>query len=915
LDVIAQNVVNVNTKGYVRKVMNPESRVLAGRGAGVQEGGLTRMVNESLLKDIRKNTSVLGKLQVEQSYYPRIDDLFGEVGKDSSISHTIQEFFEAIEVLATDANKPATQLTLAQSGKDVVDRLQSMTAGLQTLRAETDREIEDTVALINQELANIHDLNVKIVKNAAISTGVADLEDKRDLALNRLAEMIDIQYFSRNDGAVIVYTKAGDMLLDNQPQTMAYSANTNIDPWMTRAGGHFSAITLGTDTADMAETIQSGKLKALIDFRDTILPNMQAEMDNLAASLRDTINQVHNRGTILPAISGSATGTRIFAKQGDIVDDAADATADIYRNGALEAAHGGLAFNNLNATYPYLATITATNAIFTAANYPAGTTFTIDNADTPRNNGTYRVVSRDSNNQITVEKVNPRQTIQLSDSDDVVIATFDTDGNQLFKTTLNTIMQTNYSGTYGPTAGDGRTSADFEAKGSRADWSVNEVSAHIESWLRSQGYTTAECKLNSDGKLAIDLKTTGVSLAFRDQSASADGSTHADATIQFDVDGDGATDETVEGFSNFFGLNDFFVNDGQYSIYDSAIQASTYTTTVSRNLRLLDGTGQIGNEISVPAGSSLEDIATLINRHTRTNESALLTSTDFTTSSDVTISVSDGSSTITSVTIAAGTFSLYEIAGKLSTNGIQASVVQEDSGYRLRLHDSSGDALTVDMTGGTIGSTTLGATLSMQQTERMRAAVVPEGSGYRLRVVHSQNREIYAASDLDGNGASLRTDLGFNKAAVRSASLIDVRADIQTAPENISRGAMQYNSDIGRYYLSEGDNQTALQMATAMTTKNSMSSAGGIYAGKYSFSEYASASISLAARNASHSADALDYQTTLNQSLEFQYTSYSGVNLDEEVASMIDFQQAYTASARVITALQEMLETLTSIIR
>jgi flagellar hook-associated protein 1 FlgK len=47
-------------------------------------------------------------------------------------------------------------------------------------------------------------------------------------------------------------------------------------------------------------------------------------------------------------------------------------------------------------------------------------------------------------------------------------------------------------------------------------------------------------------------------------------------------------------------------------------------------------------------------------------------------------------------------------------------------------------------------------------------------------------------------------------------------------------------------------------------------------------------------------------QTALNEQLE----SEAGVNLDEEAANMVKFQRAYQASARMMTALDEMLNTI-----
>ena len=56
----------------------------------------------------------------------------------------------------------------------------------------------------------------------------------------------------------------------------------------------------------------------------------------------------------------------------------------------------------------------------------------------------------------------------------------------------------------------------------------------------------------------------------------------------------------------------------------------------------------------------------------------------------------------------------------------------------------------------------------------------------------------------------------------------------------------------------------------------------------------------------------VDNQTVLVGEIDNRRLSVSGVNLDEEMVNMIRFQQAYNASARLISAIDEMLEVLIS---
>ena len=73
-----------------------------------------------------------------------------------------------------------------------------------------------------------------------------------------------------------------------------------------------------------------------------------------------------------------------------------------------------------------------------------------------------------------------------------------------------------------------------------------------------------------------------------------------------------------------------------------------------------------------------------------------------------------------------------------------------------------------------------------------------------------------------------------------------------------------------------------------------------------SLSDYGGAILSLDATQAKNSSDQFDAQNALYQTLSNKAAADSGVNLDEEMGNMILLQNAYAASARVITTTSQL---------
>ena len=152
-------------------------------------------------------------------------------------------------------------------------------------------------------------MNAQIETTQAKGQPTAELEDLRDQAINKVSEFVDIRYFARSSGAVVVTLADGRTLADTFATTFSHATGAAFSATISYPSAGVSPILL--NGTDVTSTIQSGEIRGLIDARDTVLPNIQAEIDNLSLVLRDQINILHNAGAGLPP-ANTLTGTRTF---------------------------------------------------------------------------------------------------------------------------------------------------------------------------------------------------------------------------------------------------------------------------------------------------------------------------------------------------------------------------------------------------------------------------------------------------------------------------------------------------------------------------------------------------------------------------------------------------------------------------
>ncbi len=310
LNAVANNIANVNTPGYSRKIINTEQRVLTGVGAGVQIAEITRAIDQGLLKSLRLEIGALNELGVQENFFERVQELFGKPGDNTSLSHTINELTQALETLAVTPDRTLEQSEVVRQGDEVARKLRDMTTTIQELRQQADAEITAVVARMNKLGQDISNLNDQIVRNSATSKDVTDLKDQRDQLIDQLSELVDIRIFFRGDGDAVIFTSAGRTLVDNNATKITHDPASTVGSTTTKAGG-FNPIFAGQEIIgnDITSQLRSGKLKGLVDLRDSVLTDIQSQLDELAGELRDTFNQIHNRGVAFPG-QQSYTGTR-----------------------------------------------------------------------------------------------------------------------------------------------------------------------------------------------------------------------------------------------------------------------------------------------------------------------------------------------------------------------------------------------------------------------------------------------------------------------------------------------------------------------------------------------------------------------------------------------------------------------------
>ena len=137
-----------------------------------------------------------------------------------------------------------------------------------------------------------------------------------------------------------------------------------------------------------------------------------------------------------------------------------------------------------------------------------------------------------------------------------------------------------------------------------------------------------------------------------------------------------------------------------------------------------------------------------------------------------------------------------------------------------------------------------------------------------------------------------------------------VRTTVLANPSKLSLAKLQLDAAVGEAAIGSGDNRGSAELVEALSAAVNLGKDGITTLPRLS-----TKLLSSAGTQASRARDALNEASTRLEDAVNRRDSFSGVNLDEELAQMVVLQNSYSAAARVMTTANQMLEVLIGMVR
>ena len=332
VDTISQNIANVSTPGYTRQRVKLQALQGTGGAGGVEIVSIDRVRDLFVDHQIRTANQTAGRHEARAGILSRVEIALAEP-TESGLRAVMSRFWNAWRDLSNSPDLTAARAVVVESSADLATTAQTLRGAFDALRAETDVRLVAGANEINALSEEISSLNQQIVELSAVGSGPSRLLDQRDLALDRLSTLADVQLRERADGRIDV--TIGGRSLVRGAQAFAIYGDPNI--------ANSNYVDLKFVAGDAPVVVTSGQLGGLLEQRDSYLPGRIAELDALIGELITDVNALHAAGR---GLDGS-TGTAFFTGA-----DASDIAVNAVVRGDLDKLAAATNWTALNGTPP-----------------------------------------------------------------------------------------------------------------------------------------------------------------------------------------------------------------------------------------------------------------------------------------------------------------------------------------------------------------------------------------------------------------------------------------------------------------------------------------------------------------------------------------------------------------------------------
>ncbi|NNM12144.1 MAG: flagellar hook-associated protein FlgK [Pseudomonadales bacterium] len=298
------NIANAGVEGYSRQetVFSSRDAQFVGGGfvgSGVSVETIRRVTDRFVVSQVISDTTRANELGVVADGLEQLDQLLAE--DNTGLSSVLTSLFNALQSASESPTSiPLRQQVLSEAER-LVDRYQSVQGQLESLSALSGEVIGGVVGEINALASGIANVNQRIIDAKTFSTTdeVNDLLDQRDNLLRKLAEKVSFSTIEQDGDSINVFIGSG------QPLVLGVNSNQLIVS-DTQASSFEVGLSMNISgrLRDISGSVAGGELGGHLKLREQGLAEVADKLGLVQTLVVHNFNNIHSQGIDLNGVQG-----------------------------------------------------------------------------------------------------------------------------------------------------------------------------------------------------------------------------------------------------------------------------------------------------------------------------------------------------------------------------------------------------------------------------------------------------------------------------------------------------------------------------------------------------------------------------------------------------------------------------------
>lgn len=328
LSTVSNNIANAGTSGYSEESVLQVETIAQSNGqysigGGVNVVAVQRAYSQYLTSALWSSNSSLQSATTSANLTGTLNSLLSNSG---NLQTALDNFYSSFSSVAGSPSSSSVRQAALGDASSLTSVFNTLGQQLSQQSTEVNQEIGNTVTSINSLSSQIAALNGQIAQ-AGVGSNPNSLLDQRDNLVQQLAGLTGISAATDSNGAISVYTSAGETLVSGTQSYALSSGDNQYDPSSTDV--------FDSSGNDVTSQLTGGTLGALISYRSTVLEPAQNALGQSAIALASSVNGQQAQGlnlngqqgqaifsvgspSVLPSSKNSASGATVSASVSDV---------------------------------------------------------------------------------------------------------------------------------------------------------------------------------------------------------------------------------------------------------------------------------------------------------------------------------------------------------------------------------------------------------------------------------------------------------------------------------------------------------------------------------------------------------------------------------------------------------------------